>query len=571
MATANLAIKLGGLPRRLVNDGLLSQALAQKIVHDAQRNKTPFVSQLVKSKTLDAKIIANAASQEFGMPVMDIAALDLGDVPVQLVDEKLIHRHRALPIFKRGKRLYLAVSDPANLRALDEIKFNSGLNTELILVEENKLTAAIEKSMSAQNTLQDMDLGEDLDNLDVIDSDGDADDDSVSGEDDAPIVRFVNKVLLDAISKGASDLHFEPYEKNYRVRARIDGVLNEVTSPPQNLAPRIAARLKVMSRMNIAERRVPQDGRIKLKISSNRAIDFRVNTCPTMFGEKLALRILDPAIVQIGIDTLGYEPEQKALYMENLMRPYGMFLVTGPTGSGKTVSLYAGVNILNTEDKNISTAEDPVEVNMQGVNQVNVDERTGMTFAAALRAFLRQDPDIILVGEIRDLETGNIAIKAAQTGHMVMSTLHTNDAPLTITRMVSMGIPSYNIAAAVNLIIAQRLGRRLYNDSKVVADIPKETLLREGFTEDDLKQPDFKLYEPGETEEAPTGYKGRIGIFQVMPISEEMGRLIMEEANAFQLADQAKAEGINDIRRSGLIKAAQGITSLEEINRVTTD
>ena len=572
MAIANPVPHLVGLPRRLVDDGLISEAAARKVAQQAQSHKVPFVTQLVKSKALDAKTVAGVAAQEFGVPVMDIDALNLEEVPVNLVNEKLIHRHHTLPIFKRGKRLFVAVSDPTNLRALDEIKFNTGLNTELVLVEEDKLTETIEKSLSSQGTsLQDMNLDEDLGNLDVVDEDAEADDDAGNTEDDAPVVKFVNKVLLDAIGKGASDLHFEPYEKNYRVRFRIDGVLLEVTTPPQNLAPRIAARLKVMSRMNIAERRVPQDGRIKLKLSKTRAIDFRVNTCPTLFGEKLVLRILDPSSAQMGIDMLGYEPEQKKVYMENLMKPYGMFLVTGPTGSGKTVSLYTGVNILNTVDRNISTAEDPVEINLPGVNQVNVDEKTGMTFSAALKAFLRQDPDIILVGEIRDLETGSIAVKAAQTGHMVMSTLHTNDAPQTITRLVNMGIPPFNIAAAVNVIIAQRLGRRLNKESMVTADIPKDTLLREGFTEQDLQRPDFKLYTADKSDDAQSGYKGRVGIYQVMPVSEEMGRLIMTEANAFELADQAKKEDINDIRRSGLLKAMQGITSLEEINRVTAD
>ena len=571
MAAATPLLKLGGLPRRLVVDGFITEETAQRVTKEAQKEKLPFITRLVKSETLDAKTIASAASHEFGVPVMDIDALDLEDIPSQLVDEKLIIRHHALPVFKRGKRLYIAVSDPTNLQALDEIKFNTGLNTDLILVEEDKLTVTIDKVLSKQdNTLENMDLDEDLDNIDTIDEQ--IEDEAVGGgEDDAPVVRFVNKVLMDAINKGASDLHFEPYEKSYRVRFRMDGMLQEIASPPQSLAPRIASRLKVMSRMNIAERRVPQDGRIKLRISKKRAIDFRVNTCPTLFGEKLCLRILDPSSAQMGIDMLGYEPEQKQTYMENLMKAYGMFLVTGPTGSGKTVSLYTGVNILNTVDRNISTAEDPVEINLPGVNQVNVDEKTGMDFSAALKSFLRQDPDIILVGEIRDLETGNIAVKAAQTGHMVMSTLHTNDAPQTITRMVNMGIPPFNIASAVNVIIAQRLGRRLHKESKVIADIPKETLLKEGFTQEDLSGPDFKLYAPGDSEEAPGGYKGRVGIYQVMPISEELGRLIMKEANAYELADQAKSEGINDIRRSGLLKAIQGVTSLEEINRVTVE
>ena len=570
MATTNPTSSLGGLPRRLVVDGYITEETAIKVAEEAKKEKIPFVSQLVKSKALDAKTIANAASQEFGVPVLDIGVLDLELAPVSLVDEKLITQHHALPIFKRGKRLYVAVSDPTNLQALDEIKFNTGLNTDLILVEEDKLSVTIEKALSAQDSLEDMDLDEDLDNLDVVDTE-EGDNATDAGGDEAPVVRFVNKVLLDAINRGASDLHFEPYEKSYRVRFRMDGMLQEVASPPLNLGPRIAARLKVMSRMNIAERRVPQDGRIKLKISKSRAIDFRVNTCPTLFGEKVCLRILDPTSAQMGIDALGYEPEQKKLFLDNLHKPYGMFLVTGPTGSGKTVSLYTGVNILNTVDKNISTAEDPVEINLPGVNQVNVDERVGMDFPAALKAFLRQDPDIILVGEIRDLSTGSIAIKAAQTGHMVLSTLHTNDAPQTIQRMVNMGIPPFNIAAAVNIIIAQRLGRRLHGDTKVVVDIPKEALLEEGFTEEDLADPNFKVYGPGSSDEVPSGYKGRVGIYQVMPVSEEMGRLIMEGKNAYELGDQARKEGIPDIRRSGLVKVMQGVTSLEEINRVTVE
>jgi type IV pilus assembly protein PilB len=570
MATTNPTSSLGGLPRRLVVDGYITEETAIQVAEQAKKEKIPFVSQLVKSKALDAKTIANAASQEFGVPVLDIGVLDLELAPVSLVDEKLITQHHALPIFKRGKRLYVAVSDPTNLQALDEIKFNTGLNTDLILVEEDKLTLTIEKALSAQDSLEDMDLDEDLDNLDVVDTE-EGENATDSGGDEAPVVRFVNKVLLDAINRGASDLHFEPYEKSYRVRFRMDGMLQEVASPPLNLGPRIAARLKVMSRMNIAERRVPQDGRIKLKISKSRAIDFRVNTCPTLFGEKVCLRILDPSSAQMGIDALGYEPEQKKLFLDNLHKPYGMFLVTGPTGSGKTVSLYTGVNILNTVDKNISTAEDPVEINLPGVNQVNVDERVGMDFPAALKAFLRQDPDIILVGEIRDLSTGSIAIKAAQTGHMVLSTLHTNDAPQTIQRMVNMGIPPFNIAAAVNIIIAQRLGRRLHGDTKVVADVPREALLEEGFTEEDLADPNFKIYAPGSSDEVPSGYKGRVGIYQVMPVSEEMGRLIMEGKNAYELGDQARKEGIPDIRRSGLVKVMQGVTSLEEINRVTVE
>lgn len=571
MATTNPTFTLGGLPRRLVVDGFITEEVAMEVTEAAQKEKVPFVTQLVKSGSLDARTIVNAASQEFGVPAMDISALDLEDAPIQLVEEKLITKHHALPIFKRGKRLYVAVSDPTNLQALDEIKFNTGLNTDLILVEEDKLAATIEKALSAQDSLDDMDLDEDLDNLEAIDTDDTGGEDGASGADEAPVVRFVNKVMLDAINRGASDLHFEPYEKIYRVRFRIDGILEEIASPPLNLAPRITARIKVMSRMNLAERRVPQDGRIKLKLSKTRSIDFRVSSCPTLFGEKMVLRILDPSSAKMGIDALGYEPEQKELYLDNLMKPYGMFLVTGPTGSGKTVSLYTGVNILNTVDKNISTVEDPVEINLPGVNQVNINEKQGMTFSKALKAFLRQDPDIILVGEIRDLETGGIAIKAAQTGHMVMSTLHTNDAPQTITRLINMGIPPFNIASAVNIIIAQRLARRLHGDSKKVADIPREALLEEGFTEEDIANPDFKLYSAGDSEECPGGYKGRVGIYQVMPVSEVMGRMIMEEKNSYELGDQALKEGIADIRRSGLVKAMQGVTTLEEINRVTVE
>ncbi|GMQ97296.1 MAG: type IV-A pilus assembly ATPase PilB [Gammaproteobacteria bacterium] len=574
MATASPNITLGGLPRRLVVDGLLDEETASKAYQEAQKKKKPFVTHLVENKILDAAKIARVAAAEFGAPQVDITILSLEDAPVGLVEEKLIRQHHALPIFKRGKRLYVAVSDPTNLQALDEIKFHTGLTTDLVLVEDDKLTDAIEKAMSAQDTSME-DLDEDLDNIDFADDAGEGgEDEGVTGGDvdEAPVVRFVNKVLLDAINKGASDLHFEPYEKRYRVRFRIDGVLSEIASPPLALSPRIAARLKVMSRLNTAERRVPQDGRIKLKLSKTRSIDFRVNTCPTLFGEKIVMRILDPSSAKMGIDALGYDPEQKQLYLDNLEKPYGMILVTGPTGSGKTVSLYTGVNILNTVDRNISTAEDPVEINLEGVNQVNINEKVGMTFEAALKAFLRQDPDIILVGEIRDLGTGAIAIKAAQTGHMVMSTLHTNDAPQTLTRMINMGIPPFNIASAVNLIIAQRLGRRLCKSCKRVIDIPKDSLVEEGFTEEDIEG-GIKVYahNPDGCDSCAAGYKGRVGIYQVMPISEAMGRLIMENANAYTLADQAKEEGIPDLRRSALAKVMQGLTSLEEANRVTLD
>ncbi len=538
----------------------------------ALSSKTPFVKYLIEHKLADARVVAQAASQEFGVPLVDIEALEIESDVVKLVSEELIQRHHALPIFKRGNRVYIGVSDPTNLQALDEIKFHIGANTEAVLVEENKLAKAIEKALAAaDNSLGDMEESdfEDLDGLEVG-TQQEAQQDS-SDIDDAPVVRFVNKVLLDAIKRGASDLHFEPYEKFYRVRFRVDGMLAEIAKPPIALAGKMAARIKVMSRLDVSERRVPQDGRIKLKLSKTKAIDFRVSTCPTLYGEKVVMRILDSDAAKLNIDQLGYEDFQKELFLKNLHKPYGMFLVTGPTGSGKTVSLYTGINILNQEDINISTAEDPVEINLPGVNQVQVDERTGMTFPKALKAFLRQDPDIILVGEIRDLETASIAVKAAQTGHMVMSTLHTNDGPQTLTRLQDMGIPPFAVATTINLITGQRLARRLHPDYRVPADLPPEALLAEGFTEDDVRD-GIKLYGPGNGgTECPTGYKGRVGIYQVMPITDGMKRLIIEGANAVQLADQAALEGIWDIRKSGLQKAKRGLTSLAEINRVTVE
>jgi len=571
MATSNPQINLSGLARRLVNDGSLSETDAALAHDQALKNKIPFVTHLVQKKILDSLTIANAASQEFGVPLFDISTMDMEAADTKLVDEKLVRQHHALPLFKRGNRLYVAVSDPTNLQGLDEIKFHVGANTEAILVEEDKLTDTIDRAMDAQDTsLSDLE-DSDLDDLEISGGDeAPTDDGAESDVDDTPVVRFVNKVLLDAINKGASDIHFEPYEKSYRVRLRMDGVLTEVASPPVNLGSRLAARLKVMSRLDISERRIPQDGRMKMTLSKNRAIDFRVNTCPTLFGEKIVMRILDSSSAQLGIEALGYEDEQRELYEENLKNPYGMILVTGPTGSGKTVSLYTGLNILNTEDRNISTAEDPVEINLTGINQVNVNNKVGFTFASALRAFLRQDPDIIMVGEIRDLETAEIAIKAAQTGHLVLSTLHTNDAPQTLTRLANMGVPAYNIASSVSLIIAQRLARRLCSQCKKVQDIPNEALLEEGFTEQEIKS-GLKIFGPVGCDQCSNGYKGRVGIYQVMSISEDMGRIIMEGGNALQLADQAEKEGIADLRKSGLKKVKDGITSIEEINRVTKD
>lgn len=572
MAVSTNQIPLGGLARKLVAEGLLDEQKAGEAYEDAKNNKIPFVKYLVDNDLQSSKVIAHAASSEFGVPLLDIDALELDPDVLKLVSEELIQKHHALPIFKRGNRVYIAVADPTNLQALDEIKFHIGANTEALVVEQDKLAKSIEKALeAADGGLGDMDDADfdDLDDLEVGDDQPDDHDDS--DVDDAPVVRFVNKVLLDAIKKGASDLHFEPYEKTYRVRFRIDGVLEEMAKPPIALAQKIAARIKVMSRLDVSERRVPQDGRIKLKLSKNKAIDFRVSTCPTLFGEKAVLRILDSDAAKLQIDQLGYEDHQKELFITNLKKPYGMFLVTGPTGSGKTVSLYSGINLINTDDVNISTAEDPVEINLPGVNQVQVDERTGMTFPKALKAFLRQDPDIILVGEIRDLETAAIGVKAAQTGHMVMSTLHTNDGPQTLTRLQDMGIQPFAVATTINLITAQRLARRLHPDYRVLTDIPPETLLDEGFTQEDIDA-GLKIFEPGEGgADCPSGYKGRAGIYQVMPISDALKRLIIEGANAVQLADQAGEEGIWDIRRSGLEKVKNGITSLTEVNRVTVE
>jgi type IV pilus assembly protein PilB len=570
MATTNLKVTLSGLARKLVNDGLLAEEEALKATEAAQKDKVPFVSYVVSKNKIAAKDLAMAASLEFGVPVFDLDAMELDPDITKLVEEKLIRHHHALPLFKRGNRLYVAVSDPTNLVALDEIRFHVSAHTEAVLVEEDKLTRMIDKAMEASDTSM-ADLGDaSLDDLDISAEDEDKENEPSDTEiDDAPVVRFVNKILLDAINKGASDIHFEPYEKRYRVRLRQDGMLSEVAAPPIQLAGKISARIKVMSRLDISEKRVPQDGRIKLTLSKNKAIDFRVSTCPTLFGEKIVLRILDPSSAKLGIDALGYEPDQKQLYLDNLAKPYGMILVTGPTGSGKTVSLYTGLNILNTPDVNISTAEDPAEINLEGINQVNVNPKVGLTFAAALKAFLRQDPDIIMVGEIRDLETAEIAIKAAQTGHMVMSTLHTNDAPQTIARLMNIGVPPYNIASALNLIIAQRLARRLCNHCKTLEDVPKEALLDEGFSEDELSS--LKLYKAVGCDQCKDGYKGRVGIYQVLSISEDMGKLIMKGASAYEMADQAAKEGFPDLRASALKKVRDGVTSLEEINRVTKD
>jgi type IV pilus assembly protein PilB len=569
MATAQPKLNVSGLAHRLVRDDLLTEETAQKALKQAQTQRTPFVSYLVEHKILDSGVIARAASQEFGVPLFDLDVLDLEQAPIALVEEKLVRAHRALPLFKRGNRLFLGVSDPTNIEGLDQIKFHTGLSTEAIIVEEEKLARTIDSALDAQETaITDM-MDADLDNLDIATAEEEKTQEGDLDVDDAPVVRFVNKMLLDAIKAGASDIHFEPYERNFRIRYRQDGMLHEIASPPVNIAPRLIARLKVMSRMNIAERRVPQDGRIKMMLSKNRSIDFRVNTCPTLYGEKVVLRILDPTSAQIGIEALGFEEDQRRIFEDVITKPYGMVLVTGPTGSGKTVTLYTALNMLNKPEINISTVEDPVEIQVAGINQVNMNTKTGLTFAQALRAFLRQDPDVVMVGEIRDLETAEIAVKAAQTGHLVLSTLHTNDAPQTLTRLANMGIPPYNIASSVLVIMAQRLARRLCDHCKAKDDVPPESLLEEGFSEKEI--PKLKIYKAVGCEMCTNGYKGRVGIFQVMPISEEMGRLIMEGGSSLQLEAQANKEGIRNLRASGLKKVKAGITSLEEINRVTKD
>jgi type IV pilus assembly protein PilB len=567
---------LGGLPQRLVQDGVVEEAAMLTAIQTAKDRKSSFVTQLIAAGAAKARDIAVAASAEFGVPLYDLDSHNVDLDIVKLVQDKLLQKHRCLPLYRRGKRLFLGVADPTNLHAIDEIKFQTGMGIEAVVVEDDKLQKLIDKAAeqaeSAMPQLTDDETGFDLENLDVSGGDEDMEGAGVSRDDieDAPIVRFVNKLLLDAIRRGASDIHFEPYEKMYRIRLRMDGILKEVAQPPVQLAMKLSARLKVMSRLDIAERRVPQDGRIKMKLSKTRAIDFRVSTCPTLFGEKIVCRILDPSQAMLGIDSLGYEPFQREIYLKNLAKPQGMILVTGPTGSGKTVSLYTGLNILNREDTNISTAEDPAEINLPGVNQVNVNNKVGLTFAAALRAFLRQDPDVVMVGEIRDLETAEIAIKAAQTGHLVMSTLHTNDAPQTLTRLVDMGVKPYAIATSVSLIIAQRLARRLCSQCKAIVDVPAEALLKEGFQEADVRA-GIKIYGPKGCQACTDGYKGRVGIYQVMPVTEALGRIIMEGGNAIDIADQAAKEGVWDLRRAGLEKIKQGMTSIDEVNSVTIE
>ncbi len=545
-------------------------------IASARERKTHLVSWLVSHDMAAARDIAIAAAHEFGMPLLDLDAVTPDIDTVRLVNEKLLAKHRILPLVKRGKRLHVGVSDPTILHAVDEVKFQTGLSIEAVVVEDDKLQRAVQKAIEQVDTqmptLGGGDDDFDLENLDVSHADDAMESESARDDiEDAPIVRFVNKIMLDAIRKSASDIHFEPYEKYYRIRLRIDGVLREVAQPPVQLATKLAARLKVMSRLDIAERRVPQDGRIKMKLSKNRSIDFRVSSCPTLFGEKIVLRILDASTAMMGIDALGYEGFQKELYLKTLAKPQGMILVTGPTGSGKTVSLYTGLSILNVEDTNISTAEDPAEIVLAGVNQVNVNPKVGLTFASALRAFLRQDPDVIMVGEIRDLETAEIAIKAAQTGHLVLSTLHTNDAPQTLTRMVDMGVKPYAIATSVSLIIAQRLARRLCSACKQPLDLPQDALLREGFSEQQIATPGFKVYKHVGCGQCTDGYKGRVGLYEVLPVTEAIGRIILEGGSAPHIAAEARKQGVWDLRMAGLKKVMDGLTTLEEVNRVTVE
>ena len=565
---------LTGISARLVADGVISTEQAQTAIRESSKKKIPLINYLSQTLDIDSYELAELAAAEFGVPLLDLSAVDRNMFPDKLVSPALMTKHQTIPIFRRGNRLFIALADPTNIAALDEIKFATGISTEAVVVDQRALSKLLTEILDQQDSLSsEMDqLGESSEfDLDIIDENSsETEDVDTSAVDDTPIVRFVNKVLLDAIKQGASDIHFEPYEQNYRVRFRTDGILREIVKPPKTLAPRLAARIKVMSQMDISERRIPQDGRIQMKLSKNRSIDFRVNTLPTMFGEKIVMRILDPTSAQMGIDALGYDDDQKQLFLDALAKPQGMILVTGPTGSGKTVSLYTGLSILNTDERNISTAEDPVEINMEGVNQVLVNNKVGLDFAEALRSFLRQDPDIIMVGEIRDIETAEIAIKAAQTGHLVLSTLHTNSAAETITRMMNMGVPAYNIASSVSLIIAQRLARRLCKQCSIPeTEVPHDALMELGFNDDMLENATIKRAVGCEA--CKDGYRGRVGIYEVVKVTKTLANLIMGGDNSIDLDKQARREGFADLRLSALRKAAQGLISLEEVNRVTTD
>lgn len=560
---------LHGFARRLVAEGLLEEQAAMEAVDLAGKKGSTILAWMIKENGVDPEILAAAASVEYGVPLIDVNAFDMTMAPISLVDEGLIQKHRALPLYLRGNSLFIGLPDPTDHEVIDEISFSSGFHVEPVLVASTHLDAAIDRALeSAEPEFDEFD-DEGLEDIGFqLEADQTEDDSSDPAVDETPVVRFINKVLLDAIRKGASDIHFEPYEASYRIRYRLDGVLKAVASPPVQMARRMSSRLKVMAGLDIAEKRVPQDGRIKLNISRSKSIDFRVSTCPILFGEKVVLRILDSAATRLGIEGLGFEPTQREVYELAVQKPYGMILVTGPTGSGKTVTLYTALNILNEEGRNISTVEDPVEIRVRGINQVQHNMKQGMTFARALRSFLRQDPDVIMVGEIRDLETAEIAIKAAQTGHLVLSTLHTNDAPQSITRLMNMGVPTYNITSAVNLVMAQRLIRRLHK-CKIEDDLPKEALLRAGFEKSTIS--DLTIYKPNGCMDCNEGYRGRTGIFEVMPISDTIARIILEEGNAMRIAVQAREEEVSNLRHSALNKVAEGITDLIEINRVTKD
>ena len=565
-------MRLPSLGRKLVDAGLVTEDKALEIANEATKKGRTFTSHVVREKAVEAVGFAHVAAEDFGMPLVDLAAVNLKHAPMDSVSEDLIRKHLILPILKRGKRLFVVAADPGNKAGIDELAFSTGLAVEAILAPYSAIEPALDRALagSAQAFTELTEDEDDLDNL-KFDSGEEAQEEAgdTAATDDAPVVRFVNKVLVDAIRKGASDIHFEPYEEDYRVRFRIDGVLVTQVRPPKRMAPRLSARLKVMSSLDIAERRIPQDGRIKLNVSKGQAYDFRVSTCPTLWGEKIVLRILDSSGAYLGPEKLGFEPRQQEDYLAAISKPYGMVLVTGPTGSGKTVTLYTALGILNDEGRNISTVEDPVEIRMKGVNQVQQNVKQGLTFSAALRSFLRQDPDIIMVGEIRDLETAEIAIKAAQTGHLVLSTLHTNDAPSSVTRLMNMGVPTYNIVSTVHLVVAQRLARTLHSCKKP-EEVPDDALLKIGFTQEEVAE-GIRIFQAGGCDQCTGGYKGRSGVFQVMPISEEMEQIILEGGGALELEKQAAADGVIDLRRAALNKVKQGRVSLAEMNRVTKD
>ncbi|HEY8119091.1 MAG TPA: type IV-A pilus assembly ATPase PilB [Methylophilaceae bacterium] len=573
MVAATLPSKLGGLARMLVQGKLLSEDEANAVQSLANSQRLPFVSQLIASKKISAMQVAETAASAFGFPLFDLDALNIDYLPAKGIDVKLMQSSRVMALQSRGNTLFVAISDPTNIHALDDVQFQAGMALSPVVVEEDKLSRWIDKIVQASDTsMQSLSVDDDF-NLDMEGDEKPEENEAATLEiDDAPVVKYLQKILIDAINMGASDLHFEPYEKFYRIRYRVDGELREIAQPPLAIKEKLASRIKIISSLDISEKRIPQDGKMKLVLSKTRTIDFRVSTLPLVNGEKIVMRILDPSSATLGIEALGYEPEQKKALLSAVSRPYGLVLVTGPTGSGKTVSLYTCLNILNNPGVNISTAEDPAEIPLPGINQVNVNDKQGLTFAAALKSFLRQDPDIIMIGEIRDLETADMAIKAASTGHMVLSTLHTNDAPSTLTRLLNMGVAPFNIASAVSLITAQRLARRLCKSCKQPLDLPKEALLSVGFKEEDLDG-SWQLYGPkeGGCEMCNNGYKGRVGIYQVMPISDAMSRIIMKSGTAHDIADQAQKEGVRDLRQSGLLKIKQGLTSIAEVESCTNE